>query len=75
MTNSSSSTPLLSWSIFIIALRSGGLRTNSARFSCALRFEPSLSIHPINAASHETETTMCKQAKSLLAGVVIATSP
>ena len=75
MTNSSSSTPLLSWSIFMMALRSGGLRTNSARFSCAVRFELSLSIHPINAASQLTETTMCKHAKSFAAGVVIATSP
>ena len=59
----------------MIALRSGGLRINSARVSCASRFEPSLSIHPINDASHDTETTMCKHAKSFASGVVISTSP
>ena len=74
-TNSSSSTPLLSWSSFIMALRSGGLRINSARASCASRCRSSLSIQPISDASHDTETTMCKHAKSFASGVDIATSP
>ena len=75
MMNSSLSTPLPSLSSERICSRFGGFVMSCARASCEARISLSLSMMPRSAASHETEITMWKHAKSRASEVERYTSP